>query len=48
MSTKCLDKIGLFYFWTELKAWIASASSNLVHRTGDGKEGTVAVVPYSS
>ena len=35
MSTKYLDKIGLSYFWTKLKAWIASASSNLVHRTGD-------------
>ena len=29
-----LDDTGLAYFWTKLKAWVASAASNLVHRTG--------------
>lgn len=30
-----LDDTGLAYFWGKLKDWIASAASNLVHRTGD-------------
>lgn len=30
-----LDETGLSYFWDKIKTWIASASSNLVHRTGD-------------
>lgn len=34
-ATKFLDNVGLSYFWTKIKAWIASAASNLVHRTGD-------------
>ena len=30
-----LDDTGLAHFWDKIKQWIASAASNLVHRTGD-------------
>ena len=33
--TKYLDKTGLSHFWSKIKAWIESAASNLMHRTGD-------------
>ena len=43
MATKYLDKVGLAYFWSKIKAWIESTASNLMHRTGDETiEGTKA------